>query len=179
MRLLNRLLAALLSLALIVIGLLVIIEVTAFHTNDRKPAIVRWHTFYSWAGRTKWQAGSVRVTCIVLAVLGLILLVAELKRSRVTRIAAATTGSGIDTAYTRRGLAASVRSAVTNVDGIRAARVTVMRRRVQVAATAGAKDDAAAQSLREPAAHAAKQRLESLGLRSVPAVKVRLSPRSK
>ena len=48
------------------------------------------------------------------------LLIAELKPARVSRLAADPTEAGadaIDTAYTRRGLAAAIRSAVTAVDG--------------------------------------------------------------
>jgi hypothetical protein len=107
---------------------------------------------------------------------------AELKPARVSRLAAdsAQAGAdGIDTAYTRRGLAAAIRSAVTGVDGVRGASVKVKRRKVTVAATAAAQDKAAARSLRDPILAAARQRLMALKLRRSPAVSVRVTPRSR
>ena len=72
--------AAPLSLALAVAGVLLIIEVIADRVN-RRQEIVRWHSAYEWAKHTTWNAGSVRVTCAVLILLGLVLLVAELQTS--------------------------------------------------------------------------------------------------
>ena len=167
MRHANRVLAALLSLALIAAGVLLIIEVIADRVSHR-PSVVDWHPAYDWAKRTTWNAGSIRVACAVLILLGLVLLIAELKPARVSRLAAdpAQAGAaGIDTAYTRRGLAAAIRSAVTGVDGVRNASVKVKRRKVTIAATAAAQDKAAARSLRDPIPAAARQRLTALKLR--------------
>ncbi len=85
----------------------------------------------------------------------------------------------IDTAYTRRGLAAAIRSAVTAVDGVRSTSVKVRRRKVRIAAVASAQDRAAARSLRDPITDAARQRLTALKLRRTPAVAVRVTPRSR
>jgi hypothetical protein len=186
MRHVNRLLAALLSLALVAAGALLIVEVIADRVNHRA-AIVHWSRAYHWAQHTTWNAGSIRVVCVILIVAGLALLIAELKPARVARLAAEparadTAGidtAGIDTAYTRRGLAAAVRSAVTAVDGVRAASVKVRRRRVAITATTAAKDRADARSLREPVSVAARQRLATLQLRRTPAVSVRVTPRSR
>jgi hypothetical protein len=77
----NRVLAALLSLALIAAGVLLLIEVIADRVNNR-PAVVDWQPAYDWAKRTTWNAGSIRVACAVLILLGLALLIAELKPAR-------------------------------------------------------------------------------------------------
>jgi hypothetical protein len=181
MRHVNRVLAALLSLVLIAAGVLLIIEVIADRVS-RRASVVDWHPAYAWAKHTTWNQGSVRVACVVLIVAGLVLLIAELKPARVSRLAAdpAQAGAaGIDTAYTRRGLAAAVRSAVTSVDGVRSASVKAKRRKVVVAATAAAQDRAAARSLRDPVSAAARQRLTALKLRRVPSVSVHVTPRSR
>lgn len=180
MRLANRVLAALLSLALIAAGVLLIIEVIADRVS-RRPSVVDWRPAYHWAKDTTWNEGSIRVACVALILLGLVLLIAELKPARVSRLAAdpAQAGAdGIDTAYTRRGVAAAIRSAVTRVDGVRGASVKVKRRKVTVAATATAQDKAAARSLRDPIMAAARQRLTALKLRRSPSVSVRVTPRS-
>jgi hypothetical protein len=181
MRLANRVLAALLSLALIVVSVLLIAEVIADRTSHH-PAVVHWRSAYNWAEHTTWNAGSIRVICGILIVAGLVLLIAELKPARVSRLPADPSEAGadaIDTAYTRRGLAAAIRSAVAAVDGVRSTAVKVRRRKVRIAAVASAQDRAAARSLHDPIADAARQRLTALKLRRTPAVAVRVSPRSR
>ena len=181
MRLANRVLAALLSLALIVVSVLLIAEVIADRTSHH-PAVVHWRSAYNWAEHTTWNAGSIRVICGILIVAGLVLLIAELKPARVSRLPADPSEAGadaIDTAYTRRGLAAAIRSAVTAVDGVRSTAVKVRRRKVRISAVASAQDRAAARSLHDPIADAARQRLTALKLRRTPAVAVRVSPRSR
>jgi hypothetical protein len=181
MRVANRVLAALLSLALIVAGILLITEVIADRV-DNKSAIVHWHVAYDWATRTPWNAGSVRVTCALLIVAGLMLLAAELKRARVSRLradSAGTDAAGTDTAYTRRGLAAAVRSAVTRIDGVRDASVKVRRRKIKIAASAAARDKTVSRSLQDPVSAAAAERMQALSLRRPPAVKVRIQTRSR
>lgn len=179
MRHINRLLGALLAIVLIAISALVIIEVIAFRFT-KKGAIVHWPKAYSWAGHTTWKQGSVRVTCIVLIVVGLVLLVAELKRAKVSRLAADPDVTGVhdvDTAYTRRGVLAAVRAGVLDVDGVRAAKVTVKRRKITVAATSSARDKTAAQAITDPITTAAQNQVDALGLRSQPSVSVRVEPR--
>ncbi len=110
------------------------------------------------------------------------LLIAELKPARMSRLAAdpAKAGAaGIDTAYTRRGVAAAIRSAVTDVDGVRDASVKVTRRKVTIRATAAAQDKAAAQTLREPVTTAARQRLAALSLRHASPLSVHVVPGSR
>jgi hypothetical protein len=172
MRLFNRLLAALLSLALIVAGVLVVVEVVAERLGGG-PAVVDWPHVYDWARRTPWQQGSVRVASILLVILGVLLLAAELKRSRPSRLAVRS--STTDAAYTRRGVAATIRSAVSDVDGINSASVSVSRRKVKVAATTAGLQPFTAESLQEPATAAARQRLEALELQAPPALSVQVS----
>jgi uncharacterized protein DUF6286 len=175
MRLVNRLLAALLSLALIGAGVLIVVEVVAQRLG-RSPAVVDWPRLYDWSRRTPWQQGSVRVACILLAVAGLLLLAAELKRSKPSRLAVRSETT--DAAYTRRGVAGTIRSAVSDIDGINSASVSVGRRKVKVAATTAGLQPFTAESLREPTTAAAQQRLDALELQSPPALSVTVSTAS-
>jgi hypothetical protein len=180
MRLVNRVLAALLSLALLVAAVLLIATVVADRTSHQ--GIVHWRAAYHWAMTTTWDAGAIRVICGILIGVGLVLLIAELKPARVSRHPADPAGAGadaIDTAYTRRGLAAAIRSAVTAVDGVRNTSVKIKRRKVKIAATASAQDRAAARSLRDPITDAVRQRLSALKLRRTFSVSVRVAPRSR
>jgi hypothetical protein len=175
-RLANRVPGALLALALGAAGVFLIVEVAADRV-DHRTALVNWRPAYTWAARNTWTAGSIRVTAAILILVGLVLLLVQLKPPRVSRLAAdpgQAGAAGMDTAYTRRGVAAAVRSAVTGVDGIRATSVKVTRRRIRIAATAAAPDRAAAQTLREPVTAAARQRLAALSLRHRAALSVRV-----
>ena len=178
MRHANRILAALLSLALIVAGVLLIIEVIADRVVHHA-AIIGWTSAYAWAGRTTWNAGSIRVTCVILIVAGLVLLIAELKPARMSRLAAEPDQAGIDAAYTRRGVAAAIRSAVTAIDGVRAASVKVKRRKITVTAVAVATDGTVAERLREPVGAAARQRLAALRLHRAPRVSAHVTRGSR
>ncbi len=181
MRHANRVLAALLSLALMAAGVLLIIEVIADRVVGHA-AIVAWKSAYEWAGRTTWEAGGIRVACAILIVAGLVLLIAELKPARASRLPAdpdQAGAAGIDTAYTRRSVAAAIRSAVTAIDGIRAASVKVRRRKITIKATAVATDAAVAPRLREPVSAAARQRLAALNLHKPPEVAARVTPGSR
>ncbi len=176
MRLVNRLLATLLCLALIAGGVLVIAEVIAALVGA-EPVVWDWRATQQWADGTSWQNVVVRIVCVALFVLGLVLLLAEVKRPRLRRLrVAAETGTDtrpVDTAYTRRGVAAAVRAAVTGVDGVRSARVKVKRRRIRVSATTGSFNKAAVRRLDEAAADATRDTLRRLQLRSTPSVSVR------
>jgi hypothetical protein len=181
MRLANRVLAALLSLALLAAAVLFIATVVANRTSHHQ-GIVRWGSAYHWAHHTTWDAAGIRVICGILILAGLVLLVAELKPARASRLAADPAEAGadaIDTAYTRRGLAAAIRSAVTAVDGVRSSSVTVKRRKVKITATASAQDRTAARSLRDPITDAVRQRLSALKLRRTLSVSVSVAPRSR
>jgi hypothetical protein len=176
MRLANRLLAALLALGLATVGALVVVEVIAARL-DKPPVAVSWHRIYRWGEHTSLTQGSVRVACIVTAVLGLLLLLAELKRTRPTRLTAAS--DSVDAGYTRRGVATAISKAVTDVDGINGAAVTVRRRRIRVQARAPGVEPYTADSLRGPATDAAQSRLTDLELKRQPRLKVRLSTRRR
>lgn len=181
MRLANRVMAALLSLAVACAGVLLIIEVIAARTGQHA-VIVDWRAAYDWARRTTWISDSIRVTAAILIAAGLVLLIAELKPARRSRLAADPVkagAAGIDTAYTRRGVAAAIRSAVTDVEGVREASVTVARRKIKIGATAAAREKAAARNLREPVMAAARQRLSALGLRRPTALSARVMPGSR
>jgi Family of unknown function (DUF6286) len=101
------------------------------------------------------------------------LLLAELKRSRPKRLAAAS--DSVDAGYTRRGVATAISQAVNDVDGINATAVIVRRRRIRVQARTSGVEPYTAKSLRGPAMDAARSRLTDLGLKRQPRLKVRLS----
>jgi hypothetical protein len=178
MRVINRPLALVLAAALVVASVIVIIEVIAFIAHAG-PVVVHWPAWYRWAAKTSWNALVIRVWSVILIIAGAIVLAFELKPRRVTRLKLRSDDKATDAAMTRQGLAGTLRAAALDIDGISKAAVTVRRRRARVAATAAARDRAAADALREPVTDAARQRLENLQMRHPPHLRVRVLPRSR
>ena len=176
MRLINRPLAALLSLVIIAGGALLVIEVAA-HRLVNHPALFNWHPMYDWAERTSWAQGSVRVGAILTTLLGALLLAVELRRSQPHRLPVASDLT--DAAFTRHGVAATIGSAVNDVDGINHATVAVKRHRISVSATTAGRQSYTAEALREPATEAAQHRLDSLELIHPPKLSVRVTTRGR
>lgn len=171
MRLVNRLLAAVLALVLAGAAGILVVEVVA-RLIGRGPVVTDWSRIGSWADSTTWSAPAVLAAGIVAMVLGVVLLVAEFAPSRPVRFAAAAGVEGVDTGYTRRGVAGAVRSAAEGVDGVASASVAVGRRSVRVAATAVASTPDAVRSLTDPVTAAVNERIDRLGLAHRPRLAV-------
>ncbi|MGI5240153.1 DUF6286 domain-containing protein [Dactylosporangium sp. CA-139066] len=176
MRLVNRLLALIVSLALVAGAVVVVVDVVAVMTGHR-PVAVDWPAAYRWAGHVTWAGGEVRLICGLLAVVGLVLLGLELRPRRPARFATASDNPATDAAYTRRGVGQTVRDAVTGVGGIDDAAVTVRRRHLRVRAKAIAREPATAAS-RDSVTQAARTRLDALQLRRPPKLTVRISAKA-
>jgi hypothetical protein len=169
-------LAALLALALAAGGVILVIEVIA-ERLDKPTVVVEWHRIYHWGETTSLTQGSVRVACIVTAVLGLVLLFAELRRGRPKRLEAAS--DSVDAGYTRRGVANTIGRAVNDVEGINKSVVKVRRRRIRVRARASGVGTYTAELLQRPAIEAARSELTNLELKREPRLQVRLSTRRR
>jgi len=178
MRLINRPLAFILALALVVASVIVIIEVIAFHIKSG-PLVLHWTTWYHWANKTHWDQLVVQVWSAILIIIGAVILGLELKPRRVTRLRLRTGEAATDAAVTRGGLAGTLRAAATGVDGISSADVKVRRGRARVAATSAARGRAAAEALRQPVTQTVGDRLDELGLHHPPHLSVRVNSRSR
>jgi uncharacterized protein DUF6286 len=178
MRLLNRPLAFILAVALAAASVILIVEVIEFAMGSG-PAIVHWTTWYHWAHTTKWNAQVIRVWSAILIVIGVFLLALELKPRRVTRLHLRSDNEATDAALTRSGLAGTLRTAATGIDGISGADVTVRRRRVRIVAKSAARGSAATRTLRQPVTRAVGDRLNSLNLQHPPRLKVRVITRRR
>lgn len=178
MRIVNRLLAFLLSLATIVAAVVLVVEVIAQRVGA-DPAILDWPALLRWAQRTTWGAAPVRLISGGLAVAGLALLLAQLAPRRPDRLAMHSDDTATDAAVTRLGLTRAVRSAVTDVDGVDDARVRVRRRRIRVHAEAAGSDPTQARSVRDTMTRAANQCVDGFNLKRPPALSVRVSTKER
>jgi Ni/Fe-hydrogenase subunit HybB-like protein len=178
MRVLNRPLAFILAVALIAGSVIVIAEVIG-HATGRSPLLVHWTTWHQWAHKTQWNAEVIRVWSAVLIVIGALILAVELKPPRARRLPLRSGHDATDAAVTRHGLAGMLRTAATNVDGISSATVKVRRGRTRITAASAARSRTAAEALTEPVTQAARARLDALGLRRTPQLRVRVVTRSR
>jgi Ni/Fe-hydrogenase subunit HybB-like protein len=177
MRVANRPLAFILAAALAVAAVLLIVEVIGVAAH-RGPLVVPWTTWYRWASRTRWDRLVIQIWSGLLIAVGAVILVLELKPARVTRLSLRSRHDATSAAITRRGVAKTLRSAATGIDGISSAAVNVRRRRVRVTATSAARGAVAAEALRQPVTQMLQDRLDALGLQHPPVLSVRVTARS-
>jgi hypothetical protein len=178
MRILNRFLAFILALAVLAVCVVVIVEVIAYAINGES-LIVDWMSWQQWAERTHFDSTVIKVLSITFIVVGLILLLAELKPRRITRVSLQSDDAATDAAITTKGIAVVVKTATTDVDGISDASASASPRRVTVTATAAERDKAHAQALAAPVTAAVKTRLDSLRMQRHPRLSVHVKPRSR
>jgi hypothetical protein len=176
MRVVNRLLALLLAVGVILAAAITVIEVVARRAHHR-PVVLDWPGAHDWATRTTWGAAPVLLISIGLTATGLLLLAAQLKPRRPDRLPITSADPATDAAITRGGLAHSLRRAVSEVDGVGRARVTVRRRRTRLRVTTHGDTDRS--TLRTTLTGAAQRQLAALHLNHPPALSVRVTTRER
>jgi hypothetical protein len=172
--LLNRLLATLLALALFLGGLLAVAEIVLAALG--RPAWLAPHQQWSsWLREQTFSDGIVRAALIGLALLGLLLLIAALRRGKpgALRLPARTDGTRVSAS--RRGIERSLATAARRADGVRDARARARRRSVRVKATTALRST---DDLRQPVTATVTERLEQLGLAGVLRPRVTVSRES-
>ncbi|WP_155370145.1 DUF6286 domain-containing protein [Catellatospora vulcania] len=174
-RVVNRLLALAVSLALIAFAALVLIEIIAALLG-RAPLLVDWPAATRWAQGTTWGDSQPLAISLLLLAVGAALVIGQLWPGGLTRLAVDRADPDTDVAVSRRSVAQDVTDAVRQVDGVVPQRVKVGRTRIAVRAAAPATDDRSA--LTDDVKTAIVQRLERLHLRRPPRLAVKLSRRA-
>ncbi len=177
MRILNRLLAFIVALALAAASAIVILEVIAARSKAA-PLVIDWPSILNWGRHNTWKATSVELTCAIVTAAGLLLLIPQLLPRRLTRLALHT-DDATDAALSRKGLAVTVRGAVDEVEGVVGARVKVKRHRVKVDAFAAAVQPETADQLEPQVEAAASEQLNALRLVHPHRLRISVSNRSQ
>lgn len=168
LHLVNRLLAVLLSLAVVAATALLATEVVRW-ALDGPPWMVPWQ---GWGEQlTSARAGDTAVLAVsgALALAGLLLLAFELTRRRPDSLPAAPLTEGVHTVVTRSGVRSAAETAARGVSGVRAASADVRRRTVTIEATTRARD--VAPGLQEQVRAAVERALADLQLARTPKVR--------
>ena len=133
MRITNRVVAAIVSLALLAAGLLIAIEIL-LGALGVGPWILPWDDWYRNATRNEWSIVPHRWLFIGLILAGLALLVLQFIRRRAVSLPLRTTHEGVDADLSRTALEKSLGRAAEQVDGISGAKVRVSPTRARVMA---------------------------------------------
>jgi len=165
MRTLNRVLTLLVSVAVIVAAAVLAVEVLVA-VFGLHPLLLDWRAAYR-AGRT----------AAAVALVGLLLLAAQLKPRRVRRLKVSSQDANTDAALTRAGVRSALRRAATDVDGINSAKVKLGRRAAKVTASSRASQAGLTQDLNTEVRTAVADRLASLQLRHAPRARTSVQTR--
>jgi hypothetical protein len=175
MRILNRLLAFIVALALVGAGIIIVVEVIAARSHAG-PLIIHWHAIEAWGRRNTWKATSVELACSITVAAGLILLIPQLIRRRPSRLTIEA-DDATDAAVTRKGVVVTIRGAVSEVEGIATTRVKVGRHRIRVNALSAATEPETLDELGPKVEAAATSKLDALRLHPHRRVRVAINGR--
>ena len=117
MQVLNRVLSTLLALVLLG-GLLAVVEIV-LAALGRPHWLVPHQQWSSWLAEQTFASAVVRAILIGLAVLGLLLLVAALRRGRLRALALPARADGVRVTASRRGIQRTLARAAQRPDGAR------------------------------------------------------------
>lgn len=175
MALFDRIAAVLLGLALLVLGILVPAEI-AHTVLAKKPGqlILPWQTVTRYLTGHDWSTSPVLAISGVTAGVGLLLLLAELKRRRPGLVTLATDDPHLTAGTTRRSLQRALAARAEDVDGISSAAATVRHGRASVTATTGRRDPG---DLRQQLTDQLTGWLDGLGLVKTPRLRATLKTR--
>lgn len=176
MRVIERFLSLLLALAVIVGAVLLALEV-GWAVAGQPPLLVTWRSAYTSGNSHAWDTAPARILAIALLVVGLLLLIAELKPRRAPRLKMTSTDPGIDAAITRRSLRSTLLTAARQVDGVSGAKAKVSKRKVRVKAVSRLGTADTAKGLTGELEGALRDRLDALHLAKPPRLRTRVAPR--
>ena len=135
MRVLNRVVAALVAVALAVAGVVVAVEVFVAQVLKREPWIVPYDRWYRSSQENTWSADVVLQIGLALIGIGLVLLLLQFLKRKPTSFPLETRQPGVDAYVGRRSLERSLTRAAEHVDGVSSAKAKVAGNRVRISAS--------------------------------------------
>lgn len=169
MRTTDRILALLFGLVGLIGGVLVVVEIVYRGLHDTGYLLVPWTSFSSYLRETSWSAIAVITTGVVLALLGVVLVVAELKPRRPALLVLSSVHPDVTAALPRRAVARLVTAALEDTPGVERTSVSVRARRISVDARTTVRDNTGLSAKLEATAH---QSVDGLQLRRTPKLDV-------
>ena len=174
MRIVTRLVSALLALALLVGGLLAALEIGAAALGREDDLVVPWRDWRQDLLDTPWEDYVVRLVLAATLAVGLLLLFLLFARRRPTAVRLAARSDGATAELDRVGLERHLTSCLGRVDGVGGVGVRVRGGTARVSAVTAARDTSPVEA---SVRNAAERALGELGLASPLPVRVAVSSR--
>jgi hypothetical protein len=159
-RVVNRILAAALALALLVGGLLVALEIVVAGFGA-DPLVLPHDQWYDAGRGNDWNSPASRWSFMAVTAVGLALLLLRLAQRRPETLRLPASEGGATAEVWRRSLERSLERAARRVDGVASARARLFRSKARIVARA---DQLATDTLEPAIAEVARTHLRSLGL---------------
>jgi hypothetical protein len=171
MNVVNRVLAALLALALLIGGLLAATEIVLAQLG-RPSWLIAQEQWSAWVRQRTFSEGLTRAILGGLVVLGLLLLLAALRRGKPRTLSLPSAAPGVQVTASRRGIERTLRAAAARTSGVTSVEVKASRRKVKVKAHIAAR---AAGSTQQQVSDVVASKLDELGLAGTLRPKVRVA----
>lgn len=172
----NRVLSVLLALAFLVLGIVTVVEIVGRAVGHAGHVLIPYARPARWLDGQTWTAHWVEAGLIVLAVLGLVLLISQLKPRTPGLLVLHSDVDGVDVAVPRASLAKAMTRVAGDVDGISAAKATLKPRTASVAVTSHLHDTT---GLADRVESTVSSWLGDLGLERTPSVRVSLDQKER
>lgn len=171
MRVLNRIVSAVLALALLVGGVVVAVEIVAAFFGREEPLLLPWDEWYRSAIETPWSDPDLRLAFALMLLAGVGLLWLEAASRRPMAVAMASREGTAPADLDRRGLERWLAGRVSNVDGVAKAKVRIDKKGAHVDAVTPGRETG---PVREQLESAAGEALDELDLARPLPVRVRV-----
>jgi len=172
MRTTDRILAIMLGLAGFVFGILVICEVVYSQVGNVGHLVIPYEPVASFLREHRWKDVLVIVIGCIVALAGLLLLVAEVRRRRPDLSVLRGRRDDVLTAMSNRSVGRAITAAVDQVPGISSSATAVRRNRISVTARTGLRDP---RDLESSVTAAATDAVRDLDLIGAPRLRVRVA----
>ena len=167
----NRVLAVVLALALGALGVLVIAEIIHGALDGTGHLLLPYERLARYGRDHTWDSAPVIAISAAVAVLGLLLLLAQLLPRRPGLLTVATDDPAVEAGVERRTLGRAMAAVASDVDGVSGAKARVRGRRATVVATSHLHDTG---GLRERVTDHVQTWTDDLGLVAPPRLRLKL-----
>lgn len=174
MSIVNRVLAAILAIGLILLGFLVAAEVVLAALGRADPWVVPFDRLYRWGRGHVWSDPSTRRWLVLVCVVGLGLVVLQLIRRRPEALAMVGRSDRVTAELSRSSLEKALARAAGDVDGVTRARTRADEGIARIFVKSNRREPGA---IEEQVASTAQEVLRSLDLQDPPRVSVLLRTR--
>ena len=169
MRAFNRVLSAVLAAALVVAGVLTVLEICRAALNQ-PPAVIQWPGLLQRLLDNTYRDPGPLLICCGLVGVGLLLVVSGLRRGRPYALPAGTHAPGVRTEINRRSLQRAMRAAAVGSDRVAGGSVTLHRRSARVVVQSRT---ASTDGLEEEARERLEQLLAGIAITEAPRLRIK------